>query len=85
MIKLRLNPRYRQQGLFRMDDLEHPDVAHTLGRHFPWMGAENRLEILQRLRWWRALTGTNADADLWLHRLECEPTRRLAQPAALVR
>ncbi len=80
MFKLRLNPRYRQTRLFDTTDIENPDIAHILQTCAAWMGAEHRLEILQRLRLWRALTGTNFDCELWLSRLENQPTRALRTP-----
>jgi hypothetical protein len=76
MVKLRLNPTVRQRGLFDVD--AHADVEelkHILSTHHTWTGVEHRLEILQRLRLWRSLTGSDFDAHLWLHRLENEPRR----------
>ncbi|MBA2480750.1 MAG: phytanoyl-CoA dioxygenase family protein [Planctomycetes bacterium] len=82
MVKLRLNPTVRQCGLFDRSDIDHPDVMSALQSHHRWHGVEARLEILQRLRLWRSLTGTNADVDLWLTRLENEPTRSLSMAHA---
>jgi hypothetical protein len=75
MVKLRLNPRVRQRRLFDCSDCEHADVGAALERFHSWHGVEYRLEILQRLRLWRSLTGTDFDVNLWLSRLENEPTR----------
>lgn len=77
MVKLRLNPRYRQTQLFNAADLDHEDIPGILSSIQPWLGAEHRLEILQRLRLWRSLTGTEVDVDLWLSRLDNQPTRQL--------
>jgi hypothetical protein len=79
MLKLRLNPSVRQQGLFDMRDIGATGVLQALTRNHPWHGAEHRIEILQRLRLWRAITGTDYDADLWLTRLENKPTA-MARP-----
>jgi hypothetical protein len=47
-----------------------------LSRDHLWYGHEVRLEIVNRIRLWRALTGDpRFDIDFWLTRLENEPTR----------
>jgi hypothetical protein len=74
MLKLRLNPTVRQQGLFDMRGSAGKAVYDALTRAQAWLGAEHRIEILQRLRLWRSLTGTDYDADLWLTRLDNKPT-----------
>ncbi|MEM0914300.1 MAG: phytanoyl-CoA dioxygenase family protein [Planctomycetota bacterium] len=60
MFKLRLNPMVRQLKLWNADDLHDPavraDVARTLNRRQPWMGVEDRLEKMQRVKLWRELT-----------------------------
>jgi ectoine hydroxylase-related dioxygenase (phytanoyl-CoA dioxygenase family) len=75
MIKLRLNPTVRQRGLFDHRSADPAEIGHILSTHHRWHGVEARIEILQRLRLWRAITGTDYDWDLWLSRLECSPTR----------
>lgn len=70
MVKLRLNPRQPQVGLFDQADIGDRTVGDILSGGQPWFGVEHRLEILQRLRLFRALTGTAYDRDLWLTRLE---------------
>ena len=57
MFKLRLNPMVRQRRLWNTDDLTDPEVARTLLRGHPWHGLQNRLELMQRVRLWRSLTG----------------------------
>jgi hypothetical protein len=73
MVKLRLNPTVPQVRLFDTADLDDASIPHILSTYQPWPGAEARLEILQRLRLWRALSRTDFDADLWLSRLENQP------------
>ena len=52
-------------------DLVAPEVRELLTTPEPWHGNEGRLEIVNRLRLWRQLTGDDAfDADYWLTRLE---------------
>jgi hypothetical protein len=87
MYKIRLNPRVPQVRLWNTEDLEavHNDpsdhtfatmrfdsVAHELRRMQPWQqGHEARLELVQRVRLWRYLTGdAHYDADYYLTRLE---------------
>jgi hypothetical protein len=80
MIKLRLDPTVRQERLFDLSDLDHPDIPAILTTHHRWLGVEHRLEFLQRLRLWRTLTGSDYDHDLWLTRLE-SPAATLAPVA----
>ena len=61
MFKLRLNPMVRQYRLWNCDDLHDPevlaDVAKTLKAKEPWFGQQHRLEIMNRVRLWREVTG----------------------------
>jgi hypothetical protein len=82
MVKLRLNPRYRQTRLFDAADIDHPDISGILHSGHAWQGSEVRLEYLQRIRFWRSLTGSDRDYELWLSRLENQPTRGLTTPSA---
>lgn len=77
MMKLRLNPTVVQRGLFA-DDAPAGEIGGILSTWQTWLGAEHRLEILQRLRLWRALTGSEFDWDLWLSRLDASPAPALA-------
>jgi len=95
MFKARLNPTVRQLRLWNTDDLDgsvgkqHPifskatptdDIQAILSRSEPWFeGGNGRLEILNRIKFWRFLTGDdNFDAHYWLTRLENMPERRVA-------
>jgi hypothetical protein len=74
MFKLRLGPSRKQRRTWDMGDLEAPEVRETLRHVHPWTGGEARLEIVNRLRLWRALVGDPAfDVDYWLTRLETAP------------
>jgi hypothetical protein len=77
MFKVRLNPTVRQVRLWNTDDLDDPAVAAELRQTFPWYeNATGRLEITNRSRLWRFLTGDESyDTDYWLTRVENAPTR----------
>jgi hypothetical protein len=94
MFKVRLNPTVRQMRLWNTDDLDgsvgqqHPifskqtptdDIQAILGSFEPWFeGGNGRLEILNRIKFWRFLTGDdNFDAHYWLTRLENTPEKRV--------
>jgi len=71
MLKLRLNPSVPQRLTWDATDREAPEVRDLLTTPEPWHGNEGRLEIVNRLRLWRRLTGDDSfDADYWLTRLE---------------
>jgi hypothetical protein len=95
MFKVRLNPTVRQMRLWNTDDLDsragqhHPifsadtpadDIQAVLSTQEPWFeGGTGRLEILNRIKFWRFLTGDdNFDAHYWLTRLENMPEKRSA-------
>jgi len=90
MFKVRLNPAVRQLRLWNMDDLDESykapreiftgksqegDIQTILSQREPWFeAASGRLEIVNRIKLWRFLTGDdNFDVDYWLTRLENVP------------
>ena len=90
MFKLRLNPVVRQLLLWNTDDLDDEyreakaihsafpmgdDVQGILARREPWFEwASGRLEIVNRIKLWRFLTGDDEfDVHYWLGRLENMP------------
>ncbi len=90
MFKLRLNPTVRQLRLWNTDGLEEEYRRHKeifarratdssvqgiLGRREPWFeAASGRLEIVNRIKLWRFLTGDeDFDVNYWLSRLENMP------------
>jgi hypothetical protein len=94
MFKVRLNPAVRQLRLWNIDDLTDDDVRNQtifggsekkeniqsiLGTQEPWFEhADGRIEIINRARLWRFLTGDNSfDVHYWLTRLENMPERVL--------
>ena len=96
MFKVRLNPSVRQLRLWNTDDLDgsvgqqHPifsketptdDIQAILSSFEPWFeGGNGRLEILNRIKFWRFLTGDdNFDAHYWLSRLENMPEKRVTE------
>jgi len=75
MLKLRLNPGGPQRLLWDAGDLADPAVAAAvagiLASPEPWHGNEARLEVVNRIKLWRHLTGdARFDVDYWLTRLE---------------
>ena len=77
MFKLRLNPGVPQRLHWDTSDLDDPRVGKILSRDHGWYGHEVRLEIANRLRLWRALTGDpHYDVDFWLTRIENDPFTR---------
>ncbi len=92
MFKVRLNPAEPQVRLWDTSDLEADYAAHheifagqgdaddiqnILAKQQPWLEyATGRLEIVNRVRMWRFLTGdNNFDVHYWLTRLENMPSR----------
>ncbi len=90
MFKLRLNPAERQLRLWNTDDLDENYNAHQeiftgergrdsiqdiLSQREPWFeAASGRLEIVNRIKFWRFLTGDDDfDVHYWLTRLENMP------------
>jgi hypothetical protein len=71
MFKLRLNPSGPQRRLWDTRDLGDPKIAGILGSPEPWHGNEARLEVVNRIKLWRHLTGdARFDVGYWLTRLE---------------
>ena len=78
MFKLRLNPTVRQQRLWNTGDLDDPetrsDIGKILGETIPWHGQRHRIEVMNRIRLWRYLTGDpDFDLALWWSRIENTP------------
>ncbi|MEK0099484.1 phytanoyl-CoA dioxygenase family protein [Streptomyces sp. A475] len=76
MFKIRFNPTVPQVRLWDTSDLDRPEVATELRRGFPWYEqAAGRLEIYNRVRLWRSLTGDDTfDLDHWVTRVTNRPT-----------
>jgi hypothetical protein len=78
MFKLRLNPTVRQMRLWNTDDLNDPSIPGVLSRNHKWYGNEVRLEIVNRIKFWRFLIGDEQfDVGYWLSRLENTPENLL--------
>jgi hypothetical protein len=77
MFKIRFNPTVRQLRLWNTDDLQDPGVYRELTTRFPWYeNATGRLEMVNRVKLWRALTGDDAfDLDYWVTRVSNRPQR----------
>jgi hypothetical protein len=77
MFKIRFNPTVRQLRLWNTDDLDDPAVSTELSREFPWYEAATaRLELYNRVRLWRALTGDDTfDLEYWVTRVTNRPQR----------
>jgi hypothetical protein len=73
MFKLRLGPAGPQRRTWDTTDLDDAEVGRILSRDHRWYGHEVRLEIVNRIRLWRALTGNQTfDIDYWMTRFENE-------------
>jgi hypothetical protein len=71
MFKLRLGPAGPQRCTWDTRDLDDGEIGRILSRDHRWYGHEVRLEIVNRIRLWRALTGRSTfDVDYWLTRVE---------------
>lgn len=78
MFKLRLNPTVRQLRLWNTDDLNDPAIGGILHTDHRWYGNEIRIEVVNRIKFWRFLTGNESfDVAYWLSRLENMPENRL--------
>jgi len=74
MWKIRLAPQEPQRLTWDLADLSAPAIAQILSTDHGWYGHEVRLEIVQRVRLWRAMTEQPGyDVDQWLTRFENEP------------
>jgi len=68
----------QHKAIFTADTNKVQDVQTILGRQEPWFeDASGRLEIVNRIKLWRFLTGDDTfDVHYWLTRLENKPERR---------
>ncbi len=78
MFKLRLNPTVRQKKLWNTDDIDDAEIPALLNANHRWYGNEVRLEVVNRIKLWRFLTGDESyDVSYWLSRLENAPENEL--------
>ncbi|HVX43906.1 MAG TPA: phytanoyl-CoA dioxygenase family protein [Mycobacteriales bacterium] len=86
MFKIRFNPTVRQLRLWNTDDIDNPQVHKELTTSFGWTSAnEGRLELINRAKLWRFLTGDETfDIDYYLTREQIRP-QALAPGATDVR
>ena len=70
----------KHKAIFTADTNKTQDIQTILGRGEPWFeDASGRLEIVNRIKMWRFLTGDDTfDVHYWLTRLENMPERVLA-------
>jgi hypothetical protein len=75
MFKIRFNPTVRQLRLWNTDDIDDPGVLRELTARFGWTSAnEGRLELVNRAKLWRVLTGDQQfDIDNYLTREQLRP------------
>ncbi|NIZ91973.1 phytanoyl-CoA dioxygenase family protein [Kineococcus rubinsiae] len=75
MFKIRFNPTVRQLRLWNTDDIDSPGVREELRASFGWTDAnEGRLELVNRAKLWRTLTGdAEFDIDYYLTRETLSP------------
>lgn len=83
MLKLRVNPTEKQELLWDTSDLDDAESIAPLSAdrgYMPWWGQEGRLEIMQRIKFWRYLTGDpHFDLASYCTRVESEPHARMAR------
>lgn len=75
MFKIRFNPAVRQLRLWNTDDIDSDGVRRELSASFGWTNAnEGRLELVNRAKLWRTLTGdADFDIDYYLTRETLRP------------
>jgi ectoine hydroxylase-related dioxygenase (phytanoyl-CoA dioxygenase family) len=74
MFKLRLNPSVRQLRLWNTEDIDDPSIGGILHTNHAWYGNEDRIEVVNRIRLWRYLTGNASyDTGYWMTRIENHP------------
>jgi hypothetical protein len=75
MFKIRFNPTVRQLRLWDTDDIDDPAVIKELTTNFGWTHSnEGRLELVNRAKLWRVLTGDQLfDLDYYLTREQLRP------------
>lgn len=74
MFKVRINPTVRQQLLWDTTDLDDPEVTKHLFKPHRWHGQQDRIEVMNRIRFWRFLTNDpKFDHSMWYTRIENEP------------
>ncbi len=79
MFKVRLNPNVRQERLWNTNDIYDPEVVRILSKPEPWHGVDGRLEVMNRIRFWRCLSGDSSfDITGYLSRLENRPQEVLS-------
>ena len=70
MLKLRVGPAQRQLRTWDLTDLDDPGITEILRHAHAFSGSEARLEIVNRIKLWRHLTGNpEFDVDYWLGRM----------------
>lgn len=57
MFKLRLNPRVPQFRLWNTDDLDDVEIHDILYTNQGWLGYDHWVDVRQRVRLWRLMTG----------------------------
>ncbi|OGG55454.1 MAG: hypothetical protein A3F84_15005 [Candidatus Handelsmanbacteria bacterium RIFCSPLOWO2_12_FULL_64_10] len=76
VFKLRLNPTVRQVRLWNTDDLDNPEIPVILNAKHKWYGNEGRIEVVNRIKFWRSLTGNDRfDVLHLLSRIENRPAK----------
>jgi hypothetical protein len=70
MFKVRLGPAGRQARRWDLSDVDDPSIGDILRHEHAFLGNEARLEIVNRVKLWRVLTGNpRFDVDHWLTRM----------------
>jgi hypothetical protein len=70
MLKVRVGPAHHQARHFNLSDLGDRSIGEILRHAHAFTGNESRLEIINRIKLWRYLSGDDAfDLDYWMGRM----------------
>ncbi len=68
----------RQVRLWNTEGIDDPSIPQILNSKHKWYGNEGRIEVVNRIKFWRFLTGNERfDVLHLLSRIENEPQREL--------
>ena len=77
---------HEEGQIWNTDDLDDPQIPAILQKGYRWCGNEVRLEVVNRIKLWRFLTGDDRfDLQYWLGRLENQPQGPSPQAPAPLR
>ena len=70
MLKVRVGPAHQQARHFNLSDVADRSIGEILRHAHAFTGNESRMEIINRIKLWRTLSGDDAfDLDYWMGRM----------------